>query len=140
MPKNSEILGTLHAFRSPPITLEATARHRRTVDARGERCLSTIERFVWDGDQLLYQTRYPGGAEVSANALDRAPPTAQSRDSLFGWLGYTHGPGIDVPLEIIRLNHPAEPFVVIPHYNYRGVADAGTDRTGNRVGLRAGAA
>ena len=57
---------------------------------------------------------------------------------MFGWLGYTHGPGIDVPLEIIRLNHPAEPFVVIPHYNYRGVADAGTDRVGNRVGCAPG--
>ena len=104
----------------------------------GERCLSTIERFVWDGDQLLYETRYPGGAGESDIALDRAPPTAQSPDSLFGWLGYTHGPGIDVPLGIIRLNHPAEPFVVIPHYNYRGVADAGTDRVGNRVGCAPG--
>jgi hypothetical protein len=104
----------------------------------GERCLSTIERFVWDGDQLLYEMRYPGGADETANALDRAPPTAQSPNSLFGWLGYTHGPGIDVPLEIIRLNHPAEPFVVIPYYNYRGVADAGTDRAGNRVGCAPG--
>ncbi|NIM49671.1 MAG: hypothetical protein GTO22_10540, partial [Gemmatimonadales bacterium] len=65
-------------------------------------CYSTMERFVWDGDQLLYELRYPGWDDLSPAALDWKPPRCVSPYVQHGTVGYSHGPGIDRPLDLIR--------------------------------------
>ena len=53
------------------------------------------DRFVWDGDQLLYELRVPGGA---ADNLDLAPYGGSSR--FYGTVGYIHGRALDQPLAL----------------------------------------
>ncbi|NIR00898.1 MAG: hypothetical protein GTN78_11970, partial [Gemmatimonadales bacterium] len=35
-------------------------------------------RFVWDGDQVLYELRYPGGDDLASWQLDWKPPQSAS--------------------------------------------------------------
>jgi len=89
-------------------------------------CKSAIERFVWDGEQILYELRAPGGA---SDPLDDIPPYTGD-DTKYGWVGYTHGPGLDAPLDLFRMDFADTTRVTLPHTNWRGAYDAGTDTTG----------
>jgi RHS repeat-associated protein len=92
-------------------------------------CKSSIERFVWDGDQLLYELRAPGS---DSDPLDDTPPYTGD-DTKYGWVGYTHGPGLDAPLDLFRMDFDDLTRVVLPHTNWRGAYDAGTDTTGTEL-------
>jgi hypothetical protein len=41
-------------------------------------------------------------------------------------VGYTHGPGIDAPLDLIRIGHPAGLMTIVPQANWRGMYTTGT--------------
>ena len=99
-----------------------------------EVCFSTMERYVWDGDQLLYELRFDGGDNQSINLNRTASTTSEGRKEQFGWLAYTHGAGIDAPLDVVRHNFAGSPFAVVLHADFRGEHDAGTDTTGARFG------
>ena len=99
-----------------------------------EVCFSTMERYVWDGDQLLYELRFDGGDNQSINLNRTASTTSEGRKEQFGWLAYTHGAGIDAPLDVVRHNFAGSPFAIVLHANFRGENDAGTDTTGARFG------
>jgi RHS repeat-associated protein len=112
--------------------------------------LSLIRRTVWDGDEELYEIQMPGGDEVNADTLEndtlfihRRPAEAPSypdyydSNPRFGRVAYLHATGIDVPISLVRMNyedHPYGksyqawplPFVVVPHWNWRGQAEYGT--------------
>jgi RHS repeat-associated protein len=88
-----------------------------------------LERFVWDGDQILYELRAPGGDSLSGGALDALPPYSGDYKQV-GRVAYTHGPGIDAPLDLIRMDYNGSDYVVIPHTNWRGEYGAGTDLAG----------
>jgi hypothetical protein len=62
------------------------------------KCESTLTRFVWAGDQLLWELRVPGGNDVPAGntGLDA---TSASGD-FYGRVSYFHTGGIDKPLLI----------------------------------------
>ena len=85
-------------------------------------CLSTIERFIWDGDQLVAEVRREGGDGLPAGALN----SDNDYGDYYGKVLYVHGGEIDQPLAIIRKSHPSESFVV-PHADYRGTYLDGTD-------------
>lgn len=91
-------------------------------------CLSTIERFIWDGDQLVAEVRREGGDGLPAGALN----SDNDSGDYYGKVLYVHGGEIDQPLAIIRKSHPSESFVV-PHADYRGTYLDGTDENRNRV-------
>ncbi|NIM50979.1 MAG: hypothetical protein GTN78_24585, partial [Gemmatimonadales bacterium] len=93
-------------------------------------CYSTMERFVWDGDQVLYELRYPGGDDLSPAALDWKPPRSASPYVQHGTVGYSHGPGIDRPLDLIRQDYYGADLTLLPHVNWRGHFDFGTDTVG----------
>ena len=99
-----------------------------------EVCFSTMERYVWDGDQLLYELRFDGGDNQSINLNRTASTTSEGRKEQFGWLAYTHGAGIDAPLDVVRHNFAGSPFAIVLHADFRGENDAGTDTTGARFG------
>jgi len=99
------------------------------------RAPSTIERTVWDGDQVLYEMRYPGGDNVSSADLERDTATIvlYSAPYAYGRTIYTHGPGIDDPIDVIRVGYTtfdsttwAGPVAIIPHRNWRGDYDVGS--------------
>ena len=74
-------------------------------------CLSTIERTIWDGDQILMQLRSPAGSETEVGS-----------GNFQGAVRYTHGGGIDEPLAIWKDNVGG----LVPHRSWRGTYEDGT--------------
>jgi RHS repeat-associated protein len=83
-------------------------------------CLSTIERTIWDGDQVLMELRSPAGSEVE-----------YASGNYMGAVRYTHAGGIDEPLAIWK----DEVGGLVPHRSWRGAYEAGTpvDQTSGNV-------
>jgi len=108
-------------------------------------CDLSVRRFVWDGDQILYEIRYPagggGGAPLASIEQDtgRATPIHSGYDGWgpYGRVVYTHGPGIDAPLGLVRMNFNdtlSAPFTVVLHRDWRGSVDAGSLIDGKLLG------
>jgi RHS repeat-associated protein len=111
--------------------------------------IGSLRRTVWDGAAELYEIQVFGGWRD--NALDPAAesdttnvflgmPWAQQAqwdpNPQFGRVAYTHGPGLDQPLSLTRINFVDTvwndvrvnwaPLTIVPHWNWRGQADYGT--------------
>jgi len=80
-------------------------------------CTSSITRFVWSGDQLLWEIKDAQGNYTAVAG---------------GRVSYTHGGGIDRPLVIMKGDTS-----IIPHQNWRGQFARGT--YGNAAGRLTGA-
>jgi RHS repeat-associated protein len=85
------------------------------------KCQSTMDRFVWDGDQLIAESRGNGADTQSETALNQDGGTGL----LQGWVRYTHAGGIDEPLAVWR----SEVNGIVPHFSWRGNVEAGSDIT-----------
>lgn len=111
----------------------------------------TVRRTVWDGAQELWEIQMPDSAyggswrenDTAVVALGYTCSTCSpyspgyfDPNPRFGRVGYTHATGIDRPLSIARFGYrdwpyPQDtgltwtPFVVVPHWNWRGQADYG---------------
>ena len=97
---------------------------------------SVIERYVWDGDHVLYEIRSPGGDNVSSADLERDTIPIYAAKAPYGRVAYTHGLGIDRPLDVIRIGYSstwAGPVAVVPHENWRGIFDVGSFDNGTRT-------
>lgn len=81
-------------------------------------CASVVERYVWAGDDLLWETR-TGDAQPSAFGDE------------YGAVGYTHGGGTDRPLVVWKGTGSSPESVVVPHAAWRGSFGAGTDVVGS---------
>ncbi len=91
-------------------------------------CLSTMDRYVWDGDQLLFEYRVPGGNAVSEEGLQWTVGSG----NFHGAVRYTHAGGIDEPLAV--WGGGAQNYGVVPHLSWRGTFEAGSDiLTGARL-------
>jgi RHS repeat-associated protein len=96
----------------------------------GPVCQSTIARYVWSGDQILWELRAPGAAGDNLEATNgNAVPNHTIR---FGRVSYLHAGGIDRPLTITK--DAQEP--IIPHQNWRGTFAWGTWGKGTYKGYR----
>lgn len=82
-------------------------------------CRSYLDRFAWDGDQLLVETRILGHQSTApANLESTNPPT----NAFFGRVRYVHAGGIDAPVLVQKINTNA----FVPHASGRGGFEAGT--------------
>jgi RHS repeat-associated protein len=116
-----------------PCVVNATSTHRG--------CFGAIERFVYDGDEVLYEIRMPGDDSVSSSRLERdtgGVATYQSQPdgyfALFGRVAYTNGLTLDHPLDLIRIGYDTVwpgAVALVPHVNWRGAYDLGTFITPN---------
>jgi hypothetical protein len=79
------------------------------------RCYSAIERFVWDGEQILWERRQAG-------AGDNKNPGSGNQT---GTIGYIHGTDTDAPLAMQRNG------LVILHQTWRGLYAFSTDAQGD---------
>jgi RHS repeat-associated protein len=96
----------------------------------GPVCQSTITRFVWSGDQILWELRAPGAAGDNLEATNgSAVPNHAIR---FGRVSYLHAGGIDRPLTITK----DETSSIIPHQNWRGTFAWGTWGKGTYKGYQ----
>ena len=127
-----EHLATNEEFRYDALGRRVVARSRHDYVEASDPTLrvdGSIQRFVWDGDHLLWETRYRGrtGTPVAELETDTATfPTISTceRRKNCGWgpedcpthcpdsleypafqgrVGYAHGLGIDQPLSITRV-------------------------------------
>ncbi|HSU13608.1 RHS repeat-associated core domain-containing protein [Longimicrobium sp.] len=122
-------------------------------------CQNVVRRTVWDGDQVLAEIQAPGATGTSPTLMesdgglvvhvdagsvvlpdsllagaDVAPsdtmPQAQIyRGFQYGRVVYTHGPGIDAPLSLIRMDYSDSirtPQLVVLHSDWRGEYDIGS--------------
>jgi len=100
--------------------------HRPFCDPQERDCTHAIERYIWDGDQLLWELRAPG--DTSDNL-----EVQYTSGREYGRVAYVHGRGIDVPLGIARWNYVAgASFLLVPHLDWRGQWELGTDEDGER--------
>jgi RHS repeat-associated protein len=115
-------------------------RHIPTIPSGecGEFC--SVERFVWDGDQLLAEFRMPDSiaeldtalvynlVQPSNDILNPTPPVRQY-SWLWGQVLYTHGLGMDQPLAVHRSGAGVDTldlssFAMYPLHDWRGNATA----------------
>jgi RHS repeat-associated protein len=83
-----------------------------------------LERYVWDGSQILYEIR----AEDVAGQQDDDLRSTQE----FGRVGYVHGPGIDNPLEAFRADGGLEHNRLLLHADWRGTITLGSWEDGSQ--------
>jgi RHS repeat-associated protein len=116
----------------------------------GSGCVRALQRTVWDGDQVLYEIRYPNLSEQNAGVVDLGdsipgPPTCSPGCDTYrpqeifpyGVIGYVHAAGVDDPLMAIRMFYGPQrsaPFAIVPHANWRGAYVTGTDGAGQAHG------
>ena len=102
-------------------------------------CPHTLERTVWDGDEVLYEIRYRGGN----SSLSSEPDTISYPDTIsgvlyhpYGRVAYTNGPTLDQPLDIIRMGFDVDsfvnPIVLIPHKDWHDRYDVGSYDDGSK--------
>jgi RHS repeat-associated protein len=100
-------------------------------------CESTIQRFVWDGDQLLYETRGQADSAAADWIIENDNPSGVGQynaPNAYGVVGYIHVGGIDRPLEVMRRNTTASSLVsFFPQANWRGLYETGTKDDGSLV-------
>jgi hypothetical protein len=92
--------------------------HRPLCDPQERDCTHAIERYIWDGDQLVYELRAPGD---TSDALE----TAYGSGRKHGRVAYVHGGGIDTPLGLVRYDFGTVPLV--PHADWPGQWELATD-------------
>jgi hypothetical protein len=122
-----------------------------------------VRRTIWDGDQVLAEIQAPGetgvlpvrmeldhgvnahvatGSLVVATGLldaaefaptDTVPQAQTYLGFHFGRVLYTHGPGIDAPLSLVRMDYSdsiSTPQLVVLHNDWRGQYDLGSYNNG----------
>jgi RHS repeat-associated protein len=120
-----EHAGVWEEYRYDPLGRRILVRTRADggmCEADAWTCASSITRYVWAGDQLLWELRAPGqsGANLEATSGSGAA---------YGRVSYTHGGGIDRPLVITKSDTS-----IVPHMNWRGAFAMGTYADGPNVG------
>jgi RHS repeat-associated protein len=133
---NNETAGAFEWYRYDALGRRVLVRTRRDHTC-GNECSSEITRYVWDGDQILFEIRANGG-EVLPQQLEDDQASGPRQGSVF----YTHGPGIDAPLDLIRSGFTigASPWtglsLILPIENWRGTFIGGTDAYGVKLPCR----
>ncbi len=105
------------------------SRSDSTCPQSGNGCVSVIQRSVYDGDQVLYELQMPGADSIAPSLLERDTNSVYQDFLPYGRLAYTHGIGLDQPLDVIRMAYDSlwpAPEAVIPHADWRGVDDVGS--------------
>jgi RHS repeat-associated protein len=125
--------GAFEEHRYDALGRRVLVRTRSDSACAANDCDRSVRRFVWDGDRILYEVRYPagGGSGIPPATIEQDTGPVAHGDGLapYGRVAYTHGFDLDHPLGIIRMDYNAawpDPFVVVPHPNWRGVFDTGS--------------
>ena len=101
---------------------------------------SEIVRYVYDGDQILYEIRMPGHDTTPAAILELDTPSIygghpDAHQSYFGVVLNMHGQTLDRPLSVTRVDAwvtMADSNVVFPHADFRGYFRQGSTWSGAR--------
>ncbi len=124
-------LGYFEEYRYDALGRRILVRSRSdsTCPAASNECVSSIQRTVYDGNQVLYEIQMPGADSVTAAQLERDTTPILTLHRLFGRVVYTQGSAIDRPLDVIRIGYDAQwpaPVAIVPHAGWNGSYDVGT--------------
>jgi RHS repeat-associated protein len=124
--------GVLEEYRYDALGRRVWVRAHRNQYCRGARdrdsttvCISTIQRTLYDGDQVLAEIRQPGDDGAPPEILEADGSAAVQPLQHFGQVGYVHGMGIDHPLELAR-NYASSVTRLVLHYQWQGALEIGT--------------
>lgn len=87
--------GVWEEYRYDALGRRVLVRARRDVLSTQTSARSTLDRLLWDGNQLLYEHRIAGGP---SDALDGTVPGPAPS---YGLVGYIHGHDLDAPLALM---------------------------------------
>ncbi|MBW3572507.1 MAG: RHS repeat-associated core domain-containing protein, partial [Gemmatimonadetes bacterium] len=112
-------LGVWEEYRYDPLGRRVLVRSNRDdLCDQPDQCVSHITRYVWSGDQVLWELRAEGGNGASLES-------ESSMGAQHGRVSYFHAGGIDRPLVIMKNDTS-----IIPHQNWRGQFAFGTYANG----------
>jgi RHS repeat-associated protein len=129
--------GTFDEYRYDALGRRILVRTRQEYGCQGT-CTRAVTRYVWDGDQLLYEMRYPGHTGAASAMEQDTGYVYPSLPGQFGRVAYSHGAGLDQPLEIARMHYDTlfpGPQIFYPQTDSRGHFDSGTWDDGAPVRL-----
>ncbi|HEU0016059.1 MAG TPA: RHS repeat-associated core domain-containing protein [Longimicrobium sp.] len=113
--------GVWEEYRYDPLGRRVMVRTRTDgglCDVDPWTCTGSITRFVWAGDQLLWELKAAGNAGANLEAVS-------GTGAAYGRVSYTHAGGIDRPLVITK-----DGASVVPQLNWRGIFAFGTTPAG----------
>jgi RHS repeat-associated protein len=118
-------------------------RSRRTASCSTEitECGSYVARTVWDGDQVVFEIRTPGGTGTASTTMESDNGVYSGYDgNKYGQTAYVHAGGIDQPVVVMRMgyNGSSTPISVHPHQNWRGSFELGTKSDGTLMTITSG--
>ena len=145
---------TFEEYRYDPLGRRVLVRSRRWCNDDAKTTylvdcfVNVMRRTVWDGAQELWEIQVPGDEAASASVLDNDIDTVAAQPSpgngsgwdqnpMWGRVGYTFGLALDQPLSLVRVGYRMRelssvslktwaPFVVVPQWNARGMAENGS--------------
>jgi RHS repeat-associated protein len=123
--------GAYEEFRYDALGRRVLVRTRTEIGCGPDSpCDNSIKRVVWDGDDVLYEIRYPGGTNVSVAELERDDGFIPGGGfASYGRVAYTHGAGLDRPLSFTRMHFSTlwpDAVAIMPHQDWRGAFDVGS--------------
>jgi RHS repeat-associated protein len=129
-PNNLQLAGTFDEYRYDALGRRILVRSNRTGLCTGVNCHSEIKAVIWDGHQDLFELRADGSQVSNLDFYDAQPSGTSAK--FYGRVGYTIGATLDQPLAV---EHPTGviPTYFIPHANWHGLFDRGTDSTGRLI-------
>lgn len=114
---NSGRDGAWEEFRYDALGRKVLSRIRRegggvyTALCSGD-CVGTVERTIWDGDNILYELRVDGSDARTTTQLDALTSVGPN----WGKAGYLHFGGIDQPVMLFDGR--------VPNYDWRGMPES----------------
>ncbi|MGQ0641250.1 MAG: hypothetical protein ACT4P6_10855 [Gemmatimonadaceae bacterium] len=141
-------LDTFEEYRYDALGRRVLRRARR--DACEAFCFSAIERYVWDGDDLVREIRYQGSNTTPLDTLEAdtgfvftlssqcppfpnpCPDTTFTLSQQYGTVTYGYDGVIDRPIVLYRKYYGIDSTsygeaTIYPQYNHRGDASGSTD-------------
>lgn len=137
-----QLRGTFEEYRYDALGRRVLVRSNRDplctqtqCPCTGTGCTSEIKAVIWDGNQDLFELRADGTGtngptDAGMDAYDAQPTGANTQ--FFGRAGYTIGATLDVPLAVERPTGASRQYF-IPHANWHGLFDQGTDSAGTFI-------
>jgi RHS repeat-associated protein len=87
------------------------------------KCQSTLDRVIWDGDQILTELRSDGRSTSEAELT--------FGNDFLGAVRYTHGADLDEPLAVWKTDVGG----LVPHRSWRGTYEAGSGLDGSSLNV-----
>ncbi len=122
--------GTVTEYRYDALGRRVYSRSRRPSTCSSP-CEAYVQRWAWDGDQVLYEIRSSGKTGVPPSIMNQEGGVASGDDyNLYGKIAYAHALGIDEPVGVLKHTNGTW-YYLTPHANWRGEWSYGTLANGN---------